>query len=70
MGSVDLVLPKPCSFVEGDVESNYRKEHHGKDLDEVRLVLSQHFPASLAAFEKVMASTGGLSATCLLAKSR
>lgn len=59
MASVDLVLPKPCSFVEGDVESNYRREHHGKDLDAVRLVLSQHFPEYLASFEKVMGASGG-----------
>ena len=54
-----VILPKPRNYWIETTYSQYAHAHHAEDLDAVRDILAQQYPAYLAAFDQVMSRTKG-----------
>ena len=54
-----VILPKPRNYWIETTYSQYAHAHHAEDLDAVRAILAQQYPAYLAAFDRVMGRTKG-----------
>lgn len=54
-----VILPKPRNYWIETTYSQYAHAHHAEDLDTVRTILSQQYPAYLTSFDRVMKRTKG-----------
>ncbi len=54
-----ILVPKRRRYYISTLYEHYGNSHYAEHLDVTREILAEHFPLDLAAFDRVMAQTGG-----------